>query len=272
MANQPRRENMTVEIRPARDADYADFERLFGELAIPDPLPSAERFTAAIVPVMSVATIDDRVIGFVTWRRYAELAHVMQLAVDRHVRGQRIGQRLLEHARDAARTAGCTRWYLNVKRDNTSAIRLYERCGLAFELESTVVKLDWARISRVAGVAEQLSTAEEDAEIAARFDVPLARLQMFRARPTFRMITLRDDAGALVGFAPFDPTFPGTPMLHTAHVDLAPMLVEAIRHHADPRFDFVRLCVEGNRALTNALIALGGEVVFEILRLSATTT
>jgi GNAT superfamily N-acetyltransferase len=262
---------MTVEIRAARDDDYAHFVRLFGELAIPDPLPTAERFAAAIVPVMSVATLAGDVIGFVTWRRYSEIAHVMQLAVDRHVRGQRIGQRLLEHARDAARAAGCTRWYLNVKRDNTSAIRLYERCGLTLELESTLVKLDWTRPPRVDGVTEQLAAPEEDAEIAARFNVPVARIEMFRARGRYQMITLRE-AGALIAFAPFDPTFPGTPMLHAATPDLAPALVEAIRHHADPQFDFVRLCVEGDRALTNALIALGGEVVFEILRLSGPTS
>ena len=261
---------MSVEIRPARDDDYADFVRLFGELAIPDPLPNAERFAASIVPVMSVAMLDAQVVGFVTWRRYSEIAHVMQLAVDRHVRGQRIGQRLLEHARDAARAAGCTRWYLNVKRDNTSAIKLYERCGLAFELDATVVKLDWARVPRVEGVVEQLSTADDDEEIATRFNVPLDRIKMFRARGTFRMITLRDEAGALIAFAPFDPVFPGTPMLH-GRADLAPVLVEAIRHHADPQFDFVRLCVEGDRELTNALLALGGEIVFEILRLSAPT-
>lgn len=261
---------MTVEIRSARDDDYSHFVRLFGELAIPDPLPSAERFAAAIVPLMSVALLDGDVVGFVTWRRYSEIAHVMQLAVDRHVRGQRIGQRLLEHARDAARAAGCTRWYLNVKRENTSAIRLYERCGLAFELEATVLKLDWARIPRVEGVVEELAT--DEAEIATRFDLPLDRIKMFSARGTMRMIVLRDEAGALIAFAPFDPTFPGTPMLHAARPELAPALVEAIRHHADPQFDFVRLCIEGDRALTDALKAMGGELVFEILRLSAPTS
>lgn len=260
---------MAIEIRRACEDDYPHFVRLFGELAIPDPLPSAERFVAGIVPVMSVAMLDESVVGFVTWRRYSEIAHVMQVAVDRHVRGQRIGQQLLEHARDAARTAGCTRWYLNVKRDNTSALKLYERCGLAFELESTVLKLDWDRIPRIDGVNESLSTADEDEEIASRFNVPLERVKMFRARGAFRMITLRDDAGALIGFAPFDPSFPGTPMLHAARPELAPVLVEAIRHHADPQFAFVRLCIEGDRALTDALRALGGEVVFEILRLSA---
>ena len=184
---------MSVEIRRAQETDYTDFVRLFGELAIPDPLPSLDRFVAGIVPVMSVAALNGRVVGFVTWRRYSEIAHVMQLAVDRDVRGQRIGQQLLESARDAARDAGCTRWYLNVKRENTSAIRLYERCGLSFELESTVLKFEWARVPRVDGVTETLATADEDEHIAARFHVPPDRIKMFRARGTFRMITLRED-------------------------------------------------------------------------------
>jgi GNAT superfamily N-acetyltransferase len=260
-----------VEIRAARADDYADFTRLFAELEIPDPLPTPDRFVASIVPVMSVATLDDQVVGFVTWRQYGDLAHVMQVAVDRHVRGQRIGQQLLDHARAAARTAGCTRWYLNVKRDNTSAIRLYTRCGLTLELESTLLKLEWARAPRVDAVNASLATADEDAEIAARFNLPLERIQMFRGRPTFRMITLRDAAGTLIAFAPFDPTFPGTPTLCAASPDLAPVLVEAIRLHADSQFDFVRLCIEGNRALTDALMSLGAEVMFEILRLSAPT-
>lgn len=259
---------MTVQIRAALADDYADFTRLFAELAIPDPLPPPDRFAATIVPVMSVAIQGDQVVGYVTWRQYGELAHVMQVAVDRHVRGQRIGEQLLVHARTAARSAGCKRWYLNVKRDNTSAIALYTRCGLTLELESTLLKVEWAHAPRVEGVVETLATAEEDPEIAARFNVPLERIQTFRSRPTFRMIVLRDE-GALVGFAPFDIAFPGAPTLCAATPDLAAALVEAIRHHADPQIDFIRLCIEGDRALTDALVALGAEVMFEILRLSA---
>lgn len=168
----------------------------------------------------------------------------------------------------SARNAGCTRWYLNVKRDNTSAIKLYTRCGLTLELESTLLRLAWARAPRVDGIHELLATPDEDAEIAARFNVPLERIRKFRDR--MPLIVLRDQ-GALVAFASFDPAFPGTPTFCAATPDLAPALVEADRHHADPQFDFVQFCVEGDRALTNALIAVGAEVVFELLRLSAPT-
>ncbi|HSN26046.1 MAG TPA: GNAT family N-acetyltransferase, partial [Kofleriaceae bacterium] len=136
-----------VDIRPARADDYDAYVALFGELGVPDPVPTRERFAEAQVPVMSVAEDGGAIVGYVTWRPYGPVAHVVQLAVDRGRRGQRIGEQLLEHVRGAARAAGCERWYLNVKRDNAPALRLYERVGLRFELEATAMKLAWAKVA-----------------------------------------------------------------------------------------------------------------------------
>jgi GNAT superfamily N-acetyltransferase len=255
-------------IRPAGLGDYAAYVRLFGELAIPDPVPSAERFVT-LAEQMRVACDDTgSVVGYVTWRPYGALAHVVQIAVDRERRGQRIGERLLEHVRGEARAAGCTRWYLNVKRGNTPALRLYERCGFAFELESVVVKLAWARLPRIE-VRDELAMPTDDAAIAATFHLPVERIATFRARGSFRMVIVRDEASAIVGFAPFDPTFPGTPAFSAARPELAHAVLEAVRRHADPAFDFVRVTVEGDRPLVDAILALGAEPSFEILRLSA---
>jgi hypothetical protein len=46
-------------------------------------------------------------------------------------------------------------------------------------------------------------------------------------------------------------------------------MLEAVRYHADPKFHYVRVTIEGDRALADAVIALGAELMFEILRLSA---
>ena len=259
---------MTTTIRPAGPDDYAAYVGLFGELAIPDPVPSRERFVT-LAEQMRVACDDSgRVVGYVTWRPYGALAHVVQIAVDPAHRGRRIGEQLLRHVRVEARGAGCARWYLNVKRDNAPAIRLYERCGFAFELESVVMKLDWARLPRIA-VRDELATPDADAAIAARFRIPVERVAAFRARGSFRMVIVRDEDSAVVGFAPFDPSFPGVPALCAARPELAATLLEAVRRHADPAFDFVRITVEGDRALANAILALGAEPTFEIVRLSA---
>jgi GNAT superfamily N-acetyltransferase len=257
-------------IRPAVPRDFEAYARLHGELRVPEPLPTLERFAEELVPTISVSCDPTgAVTGYVIWRRYGPLAHVVNVVVDAAVRGQRIGERLLEHVRGQARAAGCTRWYLNVKRENAPALRLYERCGFRQELESFAMKIDWAKLPRL-DVRERLADPSEDAAIAARFPVaPLERLANFRARGTFKPVTLRGDADALLGFAAFDPSFPGAATFCAASPELAASLLEAMRHHADPTIDYVRVMIEGDRPLTERVLAMGAELTFEMLWLSA---
>ncbi len=258
-------------LRPGRASDHGAFSRLFAELGVHDPVPGPERFAQTLVPLLTVAyrgDRDDDVIGYLTWRAYGATAHVVQLAVDPAVRGQRVGEQLLEHARGLARAAGCTRWYLNVKRDNAPALRLYERVGLGVEFESVAMKLAWDRVPRVE-VRERLAAPDEDDAIAATFGLPAERITAFRDRGSYKLVTLRDDRDAITGFAAFDPSFPGAATFCALHADLAVPLLEAMRHYADPAFDFVRVTVEGNRPLADAALAIGAELTFELLRLSA---
>lgn len=255
-----------VAIRPATPDDYDAYVGLFGELGIPDPVPTRDRFATAQVPVMRVATDGSDVVGYVTWRPYGTLAHVVQLAVDRARRGQRIGEQLLEHVRGEARAAGCERWYLNVKRDNATAQRLYERVGLRYELAAHVMKLPWANAPRVA-VTGGLADPAEDAAIAGQFGLPAERLATFRGRGSFQLVVVRDPE--VVAFAAFDPAFPGAAVFCADRPELAGSLLEAMRAVADSRFDFVRVTVEDDAPLAEAVLAMGAELTFEILRLSS---
>lgn len=264
-----------VEIRPAHADDYDAYVALLGELGVPDPVPSRERFAEAQVPMMRVATDGRAVIGYVTWRPYGPLAHVVQLAVDRNRRGQRVGEQLLEQVRGEARAAGCGRWYLNVKRDNAAALRLYARVGLRYELEAFAMKLAWANVPRPAGTGVPgLADPAEDAAIAARFGMPAERLATFRARGGFQLVVVRDPEPLgrgqdVVAFAAYAPSFPGAAVFCARRPELAASLLDAMRPWGDPRYDFVRVTVEGDRPLAEAVLAMGAELTFEILRLSS---
>ena len=255
-----------VAIRAATADDYDAYVSLFNELGIPDPVPTRERFVEAQVPVMRVAVDGAAVVGYVTWRPYGKLVHVVQLAVDRERRGQRIGEQLLEHVRGEARGAGCERWYLNVKRDNPPAHRLYERVGLRLELEAHAMRLAWDKAPRVS-VKGGLADRAEDAAIAAHFGLPVERLTTFRERGGFQLVVVRDPD--VVAFAAYAPAFPGAAVFCADRPELAPALLEAMRAYADPRYDYVRVTVEGNPPLAEAVLALGAELTFEILRLSS---
>lgn len=258
---------MTVEIRTAREADYEAYTRLFAELEVPDPVPGRARYLASIAPQLRLACRDGEVVGFASWRAYGSLVHVVQLAVDRAVRGQRIGERLLRHVGDEARAAGCTRWYLNVKRDNAPALRLYERVGFRFEHESVALTIAWRRLPP-RPVRSALADAADDPAIAAQLGIPVERIAMFRARAA-KLLVIEDPAGARCGFAAFDPSYPGAAIFRTTHPEHAAALLEAMRAHALPDRDFVHVTVEGDRPLADAVLALGGELVFELHRLSA---
>jgi ribosomal protein S18 acetylase RimI-like enzyme len=86
-----------------------------------------------------VAELAGRVVGYVRHAAPTPLAanrHVRQiqgLAVAADARGRGVGRALVEAACAAAREAGARRVTLRVLGGNTSARRLYERCGFRVE-------------------------------------------------------------------------------------------------------------------------------------------
>jgi hypothetical protein len=112
---------------------------------------------------------------------------------------------------------------------------------------------------------------DEDRVVASKFGLPIERIGGFRARSGYVLVGLRE-GDQLVGFAAFAPSFPGASPFCAEHPRLAGALLDACRQHADPRFDYILLTVEGDRALADALVAMGAVVGFEILRLSAPLT
>ena len=65
----------------------------------------------------------------VFFRRGSDIARLYSIAVAQSARGRGVGQALLVAAERAARTHGSRRLRLEVRQDNASAIRLYERLG-----------------------------------------------------------------------------------------------------------------------------------------------
>lgn len=76
-----------------------------------------------------LATAGRVVVGFILSRQAADEAEILSVAVDPAMRGQRIATRLLAlHLGDLA-TRGVATVFLEVDRDNASALRLYLAAG-----------------------------------------------------------------------------------------------------------------------------------------------
>lgn len=261
--------------RAANAADYSSFARLFPELRIDDPLPTDERFGRHMLPRVLLLCEGDETLGYAFWQVYGSTAHVVQVVVDPRVRGQGGGRVLLDAVRAAVTREACTRWYLNVKRDNVPALRLYERCGLRSEHAIWALRISWAQVDALAGVSNAVactSRPDDDAAIAERFRLDRERLPLLRARPGTTLVALREE-GAVVAFAAFDPAFPGAYPFRLARTQLARPLLDACRPHADlARFDFVRVNVEGDAPLKDTLCAVGAEISFALVQMGAAIT
>lgn len=65
----------------------------------------------------------------VFFRGNSGIARLYSIAVSNEARGRGLGEALLGAAEEAARRRACTRMRLEVRQDNSSAMRLYERLG-----------------------------------------------------------------------------------------------------------------------------------------------
>jgi DNA-binding NarL/FixJ family response regulator/GNAT superfamily N-acetyltransferase len=259
-------------VRLATSSDYAAFARLFPELAVPEPIPTEEHFTAHMLPRVVVLSDGEDVLGYAFWQVYGTTAHVMNVVIAPTARGRGAGARLMADVRERAIAEGCVRWYLNVKKDNALAIRLYEREGMHRELESATTRLPWTAVdalgaAALTGIEAFEPSPSDDDAIAARFGLDRERIALLRTRSGIVLRALRDAQHAIVGFTAFDPSFSSAYPFRVARPELARPLFEALRPHA--RQPDLIVSVEGDAPLTRALVTAGGRVEFELAQMGA---
>jgi GNAT superfamily N-acetyltransferase len=256
-------------IRGATPADYPSFATLFRELGIDDPTPSPDRWSTELARHTLISERAGRIDGYVTFIALSEAGHVRNLVVAPDARGTGVGRDLMKAAANTLRAAGIGEWHLNVKVDNTPAIRLYEQLGMQAEHRSTVLRVPVARFGELPHApAEVLPVApEEDDDIERTLGLLGGRIAMMRARPDRVLVQLRDSSSfAPVGFAAFDPSLPGAMPFRVARAELAgAMLADLAKHTSHER---IQLVIEDDRATTDLLLGIGGEVKLELLHYS----
>lgn len=246
------------------------FARLFPELGVADPLPTAEQFASAMLPRVILLEEDGEALGYAFWQVYGPTLHVVQVVVAPKARGRRAGQALLKEVRGHGRRAGCSRWYLNVKKDNTPALRLYERLGFTREMEGWALRTAWDEVAKLPdeprAPAPRAPQPSDDPAIARRFDLDVERIATLRARPGQVLVVLGEPDHPLA-FAGFAPAFPGVYPIRVARSELARAVFDALRPHA--RAPHLHVFVEGDRGLYELLCGVGARLEHAIFRMGA---
>lgn len=259
---------MPLTTRPATSDDYDAFTRLFPELEVPDPLPSLERFTAAIVPDALVALDDDRVVG-ITWaRKRGASLHIVYLITDRALRRRGIGVALMHAAAARGRAQGLSRWMLNVKPENLAARALYERCGMKEVMASASMRLAWADVPRLPASPPDTTVGPlvDDAAFEDALGLGRGELAASRALPG-RVLLGAMHHDERVGVVGFDAAFPGASPFRLRDPIYARAVLEALRPLARPEHTRLFAFVEGDPALEAAFAAAGATVALRTLRL-----
>src|ERR1039457_4475830 len=92
-------------VRASAD-DYAEFARLFPELAVIEPTPSAERFAEVIAPDTFFLREGDKAVGYAWSRARGQQLHVVHVVVDPAHRRRGVGRALMTAIAEQGGAAG----------------------------------------------------------------------------------------------------------------------------------------------------------------------
>jgi GNAT superfamily N-acetyltransferase len=257
-------------VRPAKASDYPTFVELWPELGIDDPMPDAETFASRLVKDTLIAELDGRGVGLVRGPLLEEVGHIAQLMVSPTARRRGIGRALMLAMADRFRAKGLSRWMLNVKPENVSAIGLYSSLGFDETFRSVVLRFDWSLVDKLkpmAGVDCFEPEPSQDAAIAKACAPRGDRFPSRRDNPDYIMFALRDSEGWR-GCAAFAPKVPGAFPFCPDRPELAANLLLAIRPHANN--EQMQVVAESDQELEDYLCQRGARVQMRVVNMMGT--
>ena len=255
-------------VRDATPADYDAYSRLFPELGVDDRLPSQQRFPDELLARTVVADDDGTIVGYALCEVLADVGYIRNLVSDPERRRTGIGVALMAALRDRFLARGATAWCLNVKPDNAAAVGLYERCGLRAAYRSWTLRVPSAvQLPPIpTNVTIVDSPSEDDAVIEPKFGLLRGQLASGRSRPSRRCVQLRRDEEP-VGIGIFSPAIPGAFPFRISDPALAAAFLAHLRAIAPADATHVQVVVEDDVPLHDAILALGGYLLLEILHM-----
>ena len=181
-------------LRSATPQDYAAFARLFPELGVRELAPSSEVWAAELMPLTWLHDGPQGPLAYLVTDVLGDLGYVVQLVVDASARGQGLGRRMMEEAAAHFQARGCTRWGLNVKRDNTAALALYGSFGMRPLREAVSLMVSPAQVEALpaapAGLEVVPVVEAEWAPLTAAFRMVPEKLARFSKRSSHQLLRL----------------------------------------------------------------------------------
>jgi GNAT superfamily N-acetyltransferase len=260
-----------AQIRLARAGDYDACTRLYGELGTRDPRLERTAWERDQMERTAVVEAGGSVIAYCLWIVFTRHGHVCELAVDRNWRGRGLGEGLLRGIAQRFRQAGLLSWTINVKVENTPAIRLYERLGFQGVSQWHEFVMPWALVARLPrGLALEVSlaTRSEEPSLERHFSLEPGTLAKHRAKASENVVLVaRGRTGAPAGVAVFAPVTGGLNPFRVRLVDAASSFLEGIAPYRMRVHSAFTLTVDGDEPLAAAVRATGVRSALSVLEM-----
>lgn len=255
--------------RAATPDDYDAFVRLFLDLGAGDPVPPRDRWVVEMMPLIRLFERGGSVAAYVFAQVMGREGYVRHLVVGGDHRGRGVGTAVMRAMATHLRALGCDTWCLNVRPENTPAVRLYTRCAMRVRYASSSIRIVWTALDGLPreGATARLIEAHEDAAIERDFALHVGQIASVRARQGRLPLGVWTRDGC-VGVACFDPRFPGAAPFRVKRTAYAGDLLDAMRPHALPQPAYVNLLVEDDEALTALLMEHGGETRLSLFHMA----
>jgi ribosomal protein S18 acetylase RimI-like enzyme len=260
-------------VRPARVDDYQRFAALFLEMKVDDAVATPERFQSELLPTTLIAEHQNHASGYAYFQVMDKTLYVRNVVTAPEARARGVGTALMQAMAARAREMGCTEWCLNVKPDNTPALRLYEKMGLHFKYTSKALRINWADVMarRAPPHEPQFRTRriEVDEEARVERETGLVSGQLATSRETPDRIQWLIEAGhRVLGAAIFHPHFPGAYPFRISDASLALEFLKSLCVFANPEPHFVNLVIEGQPQVADVFLRAGATLRLDIVHLT----
>jgi GNAT superfamily N-acetyltransferase len=198
---------LALQVRPATPGDYALYARAFAELGVPDPPTPRERWLRDYLPTTLFFEEHGRFVAYAFFQTLDETGYVRNMVVEPSARGRGIARAVMLELRRRFVAAGCVQWCLNVKPNNSAAIRVYESSGLRAAYHSRAWRVSSAVVSRLPAPSPawnvELLLEDEDSAVETAFGIERGLIASRRKSPEVHVFGLRD-SGRILGLACYD--------------------------------------------------------------------
>jgi hypothetical protein len=195
---------------------------------------------------------------------------IAELVVERPMRGNGLGRRLLHEVAEHFRHLGVTEWEINVREGNASAIHLYESVGFRTHSRWYELRVPWSAAERLPRDDMLVKTTpvqlRELAQLERLFHLWPGTLYRRTKIADNVLRTLRTSAGEVGGVAAFSPSFARMDPFCIRDVAWAGQLIAGLAEFREPDDEAFLVTVD-RESFAEALREAGATPVLTVLEM-----